>query len=218
MRSARGAADLPLRGTAKGNGSSGGSPQDGHTMNQVTTAALASWQNFYVILGSAAGALTGLQFVVMTLVMQARSASNARDIQAFGTPTVMQFCTALLVSALMTAPWPTPARLGACLGACGVAGVTYSVRIIWHARKAEYEPDLEDRIWYIVLPLLGHAALAAGAGLIWCNVPWSPVVIAADALVFLFVGVHNSWDTVTFIAVRHAKRSSDGEGDGAPRT
>ncbi len=176
-------------------------------MNQVTTAALASWQNFYVILGSAAGALTGLQFVVMTLVMQTASARNARDIQAFGTPTVIHFCTALLVSALMTAPWPTAASLGVCLGACGLAGMAYSLRIIWHARDAEYEPDLEDRIWYIYLPLLGHAALVAGAALIWWRVPWSPVVIAAVALAFLFVGVHNSWDSVTFIAVRHAKRS-----------
>jgi len=28
---------------------------------------LAQWQNFYVIAGSSAGALTGLQFVVMAL-------------------------------------------------------------------------------------------------------------------------------------------------------
>ena len=32
------------------------------------TAALAAWQNFYVIVGSSAGALIGLQFVVMSLI------------------------------------------------------------------------------------------------------------------------------------------------------
>ena len=30
--------------------------------------ALNGWENFYVIVGSSAGALIGLQFVVMTLV------------------------------------------------------------------------------------------------------------------------------------------------------
>jgi hypothetical protein len=30
--------------------------------------AIAGWENFYVIVGSSAGALIGLQFVVMTLV------------------------------------------------------------------------------------------------------------------------------------------------------
>ena len=31
---------------------------------------LAEWDSFYVILGSAAGALIGLQFVAMTLIAQ----------------------------------------------------------------------------------------------------------------------------------------------------
>ena len=31
-------------------------------------AELAEWESFYVIVGSAAGALIGLQFVVMTLL------------------------------------------------------------------------------------------------------------------------------------------------------
>ncbi len=177
-------------------------------MNQVTSAALASWQNFYVILGSSAGALTGLQFVVMTLVTQARAASTKRDIHAFGTPTVMHFCTALLISAVMTAPWRMLASLGLCLGACGVAGVAYSLRIIWHAREAAYQPDQEDWVWYIIVPLLGHMTLLGAAILIQWNAAWSLVMVASDALVFLFLGVRNSWDTVTFIAIQHGSRVS----------
>jgi hypothetical protein len=180
-------------------------------MNPNTPLALASWQNFYVIVGSSAGALTGLQFVVITLVMQARAARNMRDIHAFGTPTVLHFCTALLLSALMTAPWPALASLGLCLGICGAVGVTYSFRIVWHARKAAYRPDLEDWIWYTVLPLLGHLLLVGAAILLWWNAAWSFSMVAADTLVFLFLGVHNSWDTVTFIAVQHSGGSSSDE-------
>ena len=33
---------------------------------------LAAWQNFYVIVGSSAGALIGLQFVVITLIADSR--------------------------------------------------------------------------------------------------------------------------------------------------
>ncbi len=177
-------------------------------MNQATHLALASWQNFYVILGSSAGALTGLQFVVITLIMQARVGSSMRDIRAFGTPTTMHFCTALLISALMTAPWQTLASLGLCLGVGGVVGIAYSLRIIWHARGAAYQPDLEDWGWYIVLPLLGHVAVVGAAVLLLRNAMWSLGMIAAAALTFLFVGVRNSWDTVTFIAVQHGKRAS----------
>ncbi|MBV8865604.1 MAG: hypothetical protein JO210_09455 [Acidobacteriaceae bacterium] len=178
-------------------------------MNQVTPVALSNWQNFYVILGSSAGALTGLQFVVITLVTQARAAGSMRDIHAFGTPTVIHFCTALLISAVMTAPWHILASLGLCLGACGVAGVAYSFRTIWHARNATYHPPPEDWAWYIVVPLLGHMALICAAVLIRWNAAWSLVMIAADALAFLFLGVHNSWDTVTYIAIQHGKSADE---------
>ena len=32
------------------------------------TSALKAWENYYVIVGSSAGALTGLQFVVLTMI------------------------------------------------------------------------------------------------------------------------------------------------------
>lgn len=183
-------------------------------MNSTTLSALAHWQNFYVLVGTSAGALTGLQFVVMTLIMQIRAARNMRDIHAFGTPTVLHFCTALLLSAAMVAPWPTLASLGLCLGAGGVIGTIYSIRVIWHARQAAYRPDWEDWIWYTVLPLLGHFVLVVAAALLlflW-KVGWSLTLVAGDAVLFLFLGVHNAWDTVTFIAVQHSQRASTEEG------
>lgn len=184
-------------------------------MDNITLSALASWQNFYVIVGSSAGALTGLQFVVITLITQARAAGNMRDIHAFGTPTVIHFCTALLIAALMTAPWRGLASLGGFLTAGGVAGVAYSIRVFWHARKAAYKPDAEDWVWYVAFPLVAHLAVLGAAVVIWSRLDWSLAIIAADALVFLLLGVRNAWDTVTFIAVRHIKGSSPSETESA---
>lgn len=185
-------------------------------MDHVTPPSLASWQNFYVIIGSSAGALTGLQFVVMTLVSQARAAGSVRNIYAFGTPTVVHFCTALLISAGMAAPWLSTESLSGCIAACGVAGCVYSSRVFWHARAADYKPDLEDWIWYLILPLVAHAALLCTAALMWRHNPWSLVAIAADSLMFLLLGVHNSWDTVTFIAIQQAKPGADSHTDDLP--
>src|SRR5690349_11401848 len=89
--------------------------------------ALTHWSNFYEIVGSSAGALTGLQFVVMTLVAQKEVAGGIREIRAFGSPTVVQFCAALLISAIMTVPWNAPYHLGLCLAVLGVAGFVYSL-------------------------------------------------------------------------------------------
>ena len=41
---------------------------------------LTVWQNFYVIVGSSAGALIGLQFVVLALVGSTRKRTNAETI------------------------------------------------------------------------------------------------------------------------------------------
>jgi hypothetical protein len=174
-------------------------------------AALTPWQNFYVIVGSSAGALTGLQFVVIALLTQMRVAGSMREIRAFGTPTVIHFCMALFVSALMVAPWPTLSSLGLCLGVCGAAGIAYCLQTVWHARLAEYEPDFADWIWYTVLPIIGHCALAGAAILFWRNAEWSLALIAADALLFLFLGVHNSWDTVTYIAIQRGRQGDNKE-------
>lgn len=171
-------------------------------MEQAALSPLAGWANFYVIVGSSAGALTGLQFVVMTLISEAQTAASMREIRAFGTPTVVHFCTALLISAIITAPWPTLSSVSACLATCGVAGVAYALSIIWHARKTTYVPDAEDWVWYAALPVLAHAALLTFAILLRSQPAPSLFAIAATTLLLLFIGIHNSWDTVTYITLK----------------
>ena len=58
---------------------------------------LARWANYYVIVGSAAGALIGLQFVVLTLIAVRPATASAEAGAAFGSPTVVHFCAALFV-------------------------------------------------------------------------------------------------------------------------
>ena len=67
--------------------------------------ALSGWTNFYVIVGSAAGALIGLQFVVMTLIANMPlTRVDAHAGNAFTTPTVVHFGVVLLLSAVACAP------------------------------------------------------------------------------------------------------------------
>jgi hypothetical protein len=176
----------------------------------VAPPELADWENFYVIVGSSAGALTGLQFVVIALIAEAQAARSMLEIRAFGTPTIVHFCVSLLICAIGSAPWHAVSQPGWCLGVCGAAGVAYSSRVISHARKQSgYVPDAEDWFWYAVLPLLAYAMLLAGAILL----AWRPAValfvVAGAALVLMFNGIHNAWDTVTFIAVGGHKQNQE---------
>jgi len=57
-------------------------------MEAVLLSALARWANFYVIVGSSAGALTGLQFVVVALIAQAGRTTTKREIRAVSLSTL----------------------------------------------------------------------------------------------------------------------------------
>jgi hypothetical protein len=78
--------------------------------------------------------------------------------------------------------------------------------VIRHARRQTgYSPDAEDWFWYSALPLVGYASLL-GAGILLKRHPtMSLFVIAATALLLMFVGIHNSWDTVTYVSVQRRK-------------
>jgi uncharacterized membrane protein len=83
-------------------------------------AELAAWDSFYVIVGSAAGALIGLQFVVMTLVAARPLRPAAEAGAAFATPTVIHLGTALLLSALLRVPWQSIIPAAALWGLIGL--------------------------------------------------------------------------------------------------
>jgi hypothetical protein len=168
----------------------------------VANDTLSLWQNFYIIVGSSAGALTGLQFVVMALVAEIPGRADAREIDAFGTPTIVHFCAVLLVSAILSAPWPELWEAASIIGLCGVLGIGYTLIVIRRARQTtNYKPQLEDWIWHAALPLIAYMTLLVAA----VTIPLRHVAaffgIAAYALLLLFVGIHNAWDTVTYVAV-----------------
>jgi hypothetical protein len=167
-----------------------------------TSLPFPAWEAFYVIVGSSAGALTGLMFVVIALITDIRS--SARQIDAFGTPTVVHFGAVLLLSAIVSAPWPAMSAARLALGAFGAAGVVYMFVVLRRARRqTDYKPVLEDWLFHSVLPLVAYTAvLAAAIGLRWRPTPLL-FVVGGAAVLLLFIGIHNAWDTVTYIVVQH---------------
>jgi len=179
-------------------------------MEQAALSPLTAWESFYVIIGSSAAALTGLQFVVIVLSAEVNAVGSGTTVRAFGTPTIVHFCAVLLISAIQSAPWPALWNAGLALGACGVAGVAYAVIVFRHARRQTgYVPVLEDWIWHCILPLIAYAALLAAAFSLERDPAPSLFVIAGTALLLLFVGIHNAWDSVTYIATQQRQRPEE---------
>jgi hypothetical protein len=167
----------------------------------VVTSALRAWENFYIIIGPSAGALIGLQFVVMTLIKDSGGARSTREIDAFGTPTVIHFIAVLVVSLIQTAPWPGIESMRVSIGSCGVAGIVYVAIVIRRMRGQDgYQPVGEDWAWHAVLPSVAYLVLLGAAATMHAGLSGALFAVAASVLLLLCVGIHNAWDTVTYIA------------------
>jgi ABC-type transport system involved in multi-copper enzyme maturation permease subunit len=160
---------------------------------------LAKWDSFYVIVGSAAGALIGLQFVVMTLIAARPPAGLAEAGAAFGSPTVVHFAIALFLSAFVRAPWQTLTIPVAVWGLLGCGGVLYTVVISWRMRKqSAYRPVFEDWLCHVMLPLLAYAVLALAAFAALSHTSEALFGVGGAVLLLLFIGIHNAWDNVAY--------------------
>ena len=73
-------------------------------------------------------------------------------------------------------------------------------------RTKNYKPEMEDWIWHTVLPLIAYVTLLVSA--IWMPFDHAPALfgIATFALLVLFIGIHNAWDSVTYMAVKSLER------------
>jgi hypothetical protein len=172
--------------------------------------ALAGWENFYVIVGSSAGALIGLQFVVLTLIAGSPLAS-AQAGSAFATPTIMHFAAVLLLSAILSAPWHGIGAPAVLWGVVGVGGVVYAAIVARRMRaQTVYRPDSEDWLFHVALPFAAYALLAAAAYAAHAHVLVAPFAAGAGVLLLLFIGIHNTWDAVTYhVFVAARRRNGD---------
>jgi hypothetical protein len=168
---------------------------------------LAGWDNFYVIIGSSAAALTGLQFVVIALTSEVRSTASTTTLEAFATPTIVHFCAVLLLAAIITTPEHTVVTLTASLLAVGFGGTVYATYVTMQARKQRgYKPVLEDWIFHSALPVVAYVWLFIAGIFVPRSASEALYCVAGSALVLLFTGIHNAWDAAVWMTT-HARRS-----------
>ena len=155
------------------------------------------WESFYVIVGAAAGALIGLQFVVMTLMADRPVSAVASA--AFSTPQIVHFSAVLLLTALMRAPWHGIGSAAVLWGLVGLAGVVYEIMIVRRMRaQTVYQPAFEDWLFHVTLPFGAYALLAASAAAAFYYPNEAQFAVAGATLVLLFAGIHNAWDAATY--------------------
>jgi uncharacterized membrane protein len=174
---------------------------------------LVEWNSFYVIVGSSAGALIGLQFVVMALIADSTSARpNAQAGATFSTPSVVHFGVVLLMSAIISAPWHTIVAVGIVWGLVGISGIVYAIIVSRRMRlQTTYRPVFEDWLFHCLLPLAAYGILGVSAFAVLFRARPALFLLAAATLLLLFVGIHNAWDAVTYHVLSNKRGDSESD-------
>ena len=168
---------------------------------QEVTNPISAWESYYVIVGSSGAALTGLQFVVIALTTELRRRRSISQFETFGTPTIVHFCAALLISAILSAPWRELWSAAFAIGITGALGLLYTAVVVRRVRRQTlYALVFEDWLFHTALPFLAYATvLSAGLTLVH-HTEDALFGVGSASILLLFIGIHNAWDSVTYIA------------------
>jgi hypothetical protein len=162
-----------------------------------------TWHDFYVLVGTASATLVGLMFVAATLGSSVFSERHRVALQAFISPTVVNFASALFVCIGVMIPSQTWLSLGLLLAGGGVAGLIYAGRVwVQMFVRRSFHVDLIDRMFYATVPLLGYLLVLAAGILLLLRMQWSAELTAAALVVLMFAGIRNAWDMTTWIMMR----------------
>ena len=187
---------------------------------EAAALPLHEWEGFYVIVGTSAAALTGLMFVVIAVVADAGPrAATPRGIATFLTPTIVHFCMALLISAILSARWPRHLEVQIILALVAIGGFIYTLLVLRRAFGVpNYTLVLEDWIWHVVFPVLAYAMTMIAALLLESMTPLALLVVGGASVLLLLIGIHNAWDTVEYLILQRMQSEQEKTGNNPPPT
>jgi len=161
------------------------------------------WDNFFVLLGTAAAGLIGLLFVVVTLTTGLERSRALRAGGIYMTPIAVHFGTVLAISACTLVPRLTPLQLAVLIAVFAALGFSAAMRtcfgIVDFHRGAD-PPHWSDFWGYGAAPASAYLLFEASAYGVWRGAAWAPYLLAGMMLVLLLVAIRNAWDLLTWMA------------------
>jgi len=77
-------------------------------------------------------------------------------------------------------------------------------------RQTDYKPVLEDWLFHSVFPFGAYTAVVIAAVALRAYPERALFAVAAAVLALVLIGIHNAWDTVTYVAVTEPERKDRG--------
>ena len=165
---------------------------------------LGRWHDFYMLLGTASATLIGLLFVAATVASGIFTSRRRSASRVFLSASVIHFSTILIACLIVVSPVRDWRWLALMIGGCGVFGLGY-YGITWRDTVRDglnKSIDLDDRIWYAVLPVIGYLCETGSALEIQARPEPGCAALALSMGMLLVVGVHNAWDITLWTITR----------------
>ncbi|MBO0756063.1 MAG: hypothetical protein J2P54_09395 [Bradyrhizobiaceae bacterium] len=173
------------------------------TISPTLPDLIRPWHDFYLLVGTASATLVGLMFVAASIGAQVFTEENRAAIEAFISPTVVHFSTALFTCIIATMPGHTGLEFILLLSVLGLAGLGYSARV-WTQLivRHKFSVDAIDRLFYAVIPGIGQL-LVFLSGVMLLPLPAAGLdCLAIAILLLLLAGIRNAWDMTMWIVIR----------------
>lgn len=169
------------------------------------------WENYYLMIGSAAGALIGLMFVVVTLTAGRDRAEVERGKHLYTSPIVWHLAVILTLSGAAAIPGISPLIFAIAAGGLALIGIVIGLRsAIGIARNPGAPESMTfDAFWYGVAPAIAYLGLGGAAFGLLSGQRWGATAIAVDLLALLLVSIHAEWDLVTYLAPIAGRKLDD---------
>jgi hypothetical protein len=161
------------------------------------------WHDAYMLFGTASATMIGLLFVAASVGSSFFNQDRHPALRAFLSPSLVHLTCVLAACLIAISPlrsW----LLGDLITADGLFGVLYAGlvwrRMVRHGFSATI--DLEDRVWYAVLPAVGYTVMTAAGITLALQLALGCGVLAVAMGLLVLVGIRNAWDMTVWTVVR----------------
>ena len=165
------------------------------------------WHEFYLMLGTVAGALVALLFVAVSVAVGYLTEERSIATRFFLTPIIIHFSSVILISALALAPEKLPLLIESLIGLNAVIGLVVAIVVFYRVWTSHLSGVyVVDHLGYGLGPLVSYAVILAGAICAYRGWEWSSFLIATGVVLLLMVNIRNAWDMMLSL-VRRAGQS-----------
>ena len=168
---------------------------------------LHDWQNFYILMGTAAATLMGLLFVAVSSGGYLPPQQAKNYLRTFVNPTLLYYFQVLLVACLGIMPLANALIFIGALVVVGSINVALILKILRRIVVVHGDDEIDGGhwIWHVLLPALVSLLFLGTAIGFFLGITLAPMGLAVAELLLIGIGLHNTWTLTIWLTLHRGQ-------------